>query len=413
MTLRPLSLLVSLSLCWPLAASAVEFSPAELAKASKLQHTLLTLDSHLDTPANFARPDFNIMQRHDQNALSQVDYPRMVEGALDGGFFAIYTDQGDRTLAAHRAERDHGLQRMLQIHEMLAANPATFQLALTADDAARIKAAGKRVVYISMENGSPLVADPSLLSFYYKAGLRLLSTVHFANNEFADSATDPKGAEWKGLSPAGKALVNDAVKLGIVIDQSHASDAVFDNLIEMMPVPFILSHSSAKAVFDHPRNLDDARLRQLAAKGGVIQANAYGGYLVDETKSAERKQAEDALEKRLGGWENMTMAKGAELATAMAELDKQYPRRKATLEDFFQHFGHMLDVVGPDHVGIGMDWDGGGGVTGMEDAADLPKITAWMQRRGLSDAQIANIWSGNVLRVMRQAQEYAAKNNGQ
>jgi membrane dipeptidase len=410
MTLRPLSLLISLSLCLPLTAVAVDFSDAELAKASALQRKLLTLDSHLDTPANFARPDFNIMQRHDHNALSQVDYPRMVEGALDGGFFAIYTDQGDRSPAAHIAERDHGLQRMLQIHEMLAAHPDKFQLALTADDAAKIKAAGKRVVYISMENGSPLVADPSLLSFYYAAGLRLLSTVHFANNEFADSATDPKGAEWNGLSATGKALVNDAVKRGIVIDQSHASDAVFDDLIEMMPVPFILSHSSAKAIYNHPRNLDDARLRQLAAKGGVIQANAYGGYLIDETKSAERKQAEEALEKRLGGWENMTMAKGVELAKATAELDTQYPRRKATLEDFFAHFGHMLEVVGPDHVGIGMDWDGGGGVTGMEDAADLPKITAWMQRRGLSDAQIANIWSGNVLRVMRQAQEYAAKN---
>lgn len=408
MTLRPLSLLVSLSLCTPLAASAVEFSQAELSKASALQHKLLTLDSHLDTPANFGRADFNIMQRHDHNALSQVDYPRMVEGALDGGFFAIYTDQGDRSPAAHIAERDHGLQRMQEIHEMLAANPDKFQLALTADDAARIKASGKRVVYISMENGSPLVADPTLLSYYYKAGLRLMSTVHFANNEFADSATDPKGAEWQGLSPAGKALVNEAVKLGIVIDQSHASDAVFDNLIEIMPVPFILSHSSAKAVFNHPRNLDDTRLRQLAAKGGVIQANAYGGYLVDETKSAERKQAEEELEKRLGGWENMTMAKGVELRTAMAELDQKYPRRKATLDDFFQHFGHMLDVVGPDHVGIGMDWDGGGGVTGMEDAADLPKITAWMQRRGLTDTQIGNIWSGNVLRVMRQAQDYAA-----
>ena len=409
MTLRPLSLLVSLSLCFPLAASAVEFSQAELAKASELQRRLLTLDSHLDTPANFARADFNIMQRHDHNALSQVDYPRMVEGALDGGFFAIYTDQGDRSAAAHLAERDHGLMRLIEIREMLAAHPDRFQLALTADDAARIKAAGKRVVYISMENGSPLVADPSLLSFYYKAGLRLMSTVHFANNEFADSATDPKGAEWKGLSPAGKALVNEAVKLGIVIDQSHASDAVFDNLIEMMPVPFILSHSSAKAVFDHPRNLDDARLRQLAAKGGVIQANAYGGYLIDETKTAERKQAEEELGKRLGGWDDMSMAKGVELARAMAELDQKYPRRKATLDDFFQHLGHMLDVVGPDHVGIGMDWDGGGGVIGMEDAADLPKITAWLQRRGLSEAQIANIWSGNVLRVMRQAQDYAAR----
>jgi membrane dipeptidase len=410
MPLCRLSLLLALALGAPLSAQAVDFTQAELARAKALQQRLLTLDSHLDTPANLARPGFDILHRHDHNALSQVDYPRMLEGALDGGFWAIYTDQGDRSAAAHLAERDHGLQRLMEIREMLAAHPDRFQLALTADDAARIKAAGKRVVYISMENGSPLVADPSLLGFYHKAGLRLLSTVHFANNEFADSATDPKGAEWKGLSPAGKALVQEAVRLGIVIDQSHASDAVFDDLATLLPVPFILSHSAAKAVFDHPRNLDDARLRQLAAKGGVIQVNAYGGYLLDETPSPERKQAEEDLEKRLGGWDGMPIEKGVELARGMAELDRRLPRRRATLDDFFVHFAHLLDVVGPDHVGIGMDWDGGGGLPGMTDVTDLPKITAWLQRRGLSDAQIANIWSGNVLRVMRQAQDYAAKN---
>ncbi|MGB3392567.1 MAG: dipeptidase [Stenotrophomonas sp.] len=408
-SLRRLPLLLVLALGAPLSAHAVDFSAAELARAKALQQRLLTLDSHLDTPANLARPGFDITHRHDHNALSQVDYPRMLDGALDGGFWAIYTDQGERSAAAHLAERGHGLLRLLEIREMLAAHPERFQLALTADDAVRIKAAGKRVVYISMENASPLVANPSLLSFYQKAGLRLLSTVHFANNEFADSATDPKGAEWNGLSPAGKALVEQAVKLGIVIDQSHASDAVFDDLLAMLPVPFILSHSASKAVFDHPRNLDDARLRQLAAKGGVIQLNAYGGYLVDETPSEERKQAEEELEKRLGGWDNMSTEQGVVLARAMAELDQRIPRRRATLDDFFAHFGHLLDVVGPAHVGIGMDWDGGGGLPGMADVSELPKITAWLQRRGLSEAQIADIWSGNVLRVMRQAQAHAAK----
>ncbi|WP_305804746.1 dipeptidase [Stenotrophomonas sp. YIM B06876] len=407
---RRLPLLLSLVLALP-AAHAIEFTPQELARASTLQRTLLTLDSHLDTPANLARPGFDILQRHAHNALSQVDYPRMVEGALDGGFWAIYTDQGDRTASAHRAERDHGLQRLLEIREMLAAHPDRFQLALTADDAARIKAAGKRVVYISMENASPLVADPDLLSFYHQAGLRMLSTAHFANTEFADSATDPKGAEWNGLSPAGKALVQAAVQRGIVIDQSHASDAVFDQLLAMLPVPFVLSHSSAKAVYNHPRNLDDARLRQLAAKGGVIQVNAYGGYLLDPGASAERKQAEQALEQRLGGWDRMGIEKGTELATALAELDQRYPVRKATLDDFFAHFEHILKVAGAAHVGIGLDWDGGGGVVGLEDVSDLPKITAWLQRKGYSDAQIAGIWGGNLLRVMRQVQAYAAQDS--
>ncbi len=411
-SLRHLSFVLAVALCAPLSAHAIEFSTQELARAKALQQRLVTLDSHLDTPANFGRTGFDIEQRHDRNALSQVDYPRMVEGALDGGFWAIYTDQGDRSPAAHLAERDHGLQRLLEIREMLAANPERFALALTADDAARIKAAGKRVVYISMENASPLVADPSLLSFYHRAGLRLLSTVHFANNEFADSATDPKGAEWKGLSPAGKELVRQAVKLGIVIDQSHASDAVFDDLLAMMPVPFVLSHSSAKAVYDHPRNLDDARLRKLAKAGGVIQVNAYGGYLIDTAKTPERKQAEEALSKQLGGWEGMGIEQGVALLKAEQALDHEHPVRHASLDDFFAHFEHILKVVGPEHVGIGLDWDGGGGLSDLPDVSQLPKITAWLLRKGYTEKQIAGIWGGNLLRVMRQAQDYAAKQGG-
>ncbi|MCW4455330.1 dipeptidase [Flavobacterium sp. MXW15] len=411
MSLRRLSLVLALALCAPLSAQAVDFTDAELARAKALQQRLLTLDSHLDTPANFARPDFDISHRHDHNALSQVDLPRMREGALDGGFWVIYTGQGDRTPETLRADRDAGLLRLMDIHRLLAAHPEQFELALNADDAARIKAAGKRVVFISMENASPLEHDPSLLSHYQQAGLRMLSVTHFANNGFGDSATDPEGAEWNGLSPAGKALVADAVARGIVIDQSHASDAVFDDLIAIMPVPFVLSHSSAKAVYDHPRNLDDARLRRLAAAGGVVQVNAYGGYLLDPQATPERKAAEDALEKRLGGWTHMDMAAGEELARGMAEIDRQHPVRKATQDDFFRHLEHILGVVGPEHVGIGMDWDGGGGVTGLEDVSDLPKITAWLQRKGYSEQQIAGIWGGNLLRVMRQAQAYTAKHN--
>ena len=387
---------------------AVEFSPQELSRATALQQRLVTLDSHLDTPENLHRAGFDILQAHPDNALSQVDLPRMRQGAFDGGFFALYTEQGDRTPQAWAADRDAGLKRLVEIREMLAAHPQQFGLALSADDAARIKRAGKRVVYISMENASPLVNDPGLLGFYRDEGLRLLSLVHFINNELADSSTDPKGPEWHGISPAGKALMMEAVKRGIVIDQSHASDEVFDQMVELLPVPFIASHSGAKAVYAHPRNLDDARLRKLAAKGGVVQVNSYPGYLIDTQASAERKAAEAALEKELGGWDGMTMAQGKALAVKMKALDGKYPVRKATLDDFFAHLQHLLDVAGPEHVGIGMDWDGGGGVEGMQSVADLPKITAWLLRKGYSEQQIAGIWGGNLLRVMRQAQDYAA-----
>jgi membrane dipeptidase len=403
----------SLALCLALGlagtAQAIEFTQAELARATALQQRLLTLDSHLDTPANLARPDFDILADHDGNPLSQVDYPRMVKGAFDGGFWAIYTGQGERTEQAWVADQTAGLARLVEIREMLAAHPDRFGLALTPADARRVKAAGKRVVFISMENASPLVKNPSLLDFYDREGLRLMSLVHFTNNELADSATDPKGPEWHGISPAGKALLEQAVARGILIDQSHASDAVFDQLVALLPVPFIASHSGARAVHDHPRNLDDARLRALAAKGGVVQVNSYPGYVTDEGASPERKQAEETATRALGDWETMTLAQGRELARIQAELDAKYPlRHTADLDDFLAHLDHILKLVGPEHVGIGMDWDGGGGVAGMRDVADLPKITAWLLRKGYDEQQIADIWGGNLMRVMQQVQDYAA-----
>lgn len=334
-------------------------SPQQDATPS-LHESLLVLDSHLDTPAQFDDPSWDIMQRHEPGEHEhQVDYPRMVEGGLDGGMWVIYTPQRGRTPEDDRVARDHGLTRLLQIHELVAAHPAEFELALTPEDAPRIAAAGKRVVYISMENASPLATDPTLLKFYYDKGLRVLGIVHFRNNGFADSATDQP--EWHGLSPAGRALVAEANRMGLLIDQSHASDEVFDQLLELSAAPIVLTHSSARAVFDHPRNLDDARLKKLADKGGLIQVNSYPTY----------------VSAREGG---------------------------PDFDDYMAHVLHILEVVGPEHVGFGADWDGGGGVHGMEDVTTLPKITARLLEAGYSEAQIADMWSGNLLRVLGEAQ---------
>jgi membrane dipeptidase len=356
-----------LGLALALAGAAPAWAAEEAvpAAARALHERLLTLDSHLDTPAQFDDPRWDILQRHEPDLAkgeNQVDYPRMVEGGLDGGWWVIYTEQTGRTPADNRLARDHGLKRLLQIHELVAAHPDKFELALTAADAPRIAAAGRRVVYISMENASPLTLDPSLLQFYYDQGLRMMSLVHFKHNEFSDSSTQ-QPPEWKGLSPAGKALVAEANRLGIVLDQSHGSDEEFDQLLALSRAPFVLSHSSSDALYEHGRNIDDARLRKLAEKGGVIQVNSV--YL----KAADKTPA--------------------------------------TIEDFFAHLLHVLKVAGPGHVGFGADWDGGGGVAGMEDVTDLPKITARLLQEGYTGQQIGDMWSGNILRVMAEAERVA------
>ena len=371
-----------------------------------LHQRFICLDTHLDTPASLARPGWDVMARHSfATDMTQVDVPRMAAGGLDGGFWAIYTPQGPLTPAGMMAARDAALLRAAEIREMVAAHPATFELAFTAADASRIAAKNKIIVYQSIENSYPLADDVTLLRSFYKLGVRLVGPVHFRNNQFGDSATDKP--QWKGLSPKGKELVALGNDLGMMLDASHASDDVFDQLAELSRSPIICSHSGCRAVFDHPRNLDDARVRKLGAIGGTIQINSYNGYLIAEPPNPDRAKARGALFARLEKLDSMTPNDAAaavrEVAAGMAALDRQYPVPKADFETFMKHVTHALDLVGPEHVGIGCDWDGGGGVTGMEDVTALPCITERLVKLGYTEAQLAGCWGGNVLRVLAKA----------
>ncbi len=330
----------------------------------------------MDTPMNFARPGWDMMDEHSvAGDLSQVDYPRMVKGGLDGGFFAIYTPQGPRTPEGFAAARNAALKRTVEIREMVARHSDKFALALRADDAARIAASGKRVVFMSIENSYPLGKDLTLMKTFYDLGVRMAGPVHFTNNDLADSSTDPKGPEWHGLSPLGKEFVAEANRLGIILDASHASDDVFDQMLVLSAAPIILSHSGARAVFNHPRNIDDGRIVKLAAAGGVIQINSYGDYLVTTPPNPPREAALRALGVKYGPFRTLS---GERLKSYMGErhaIETQYPIPKATIDDLVAHLLHALKLIGPDHVGIGLDWDGGGGVTGMEDVAGIPEIS--------------------------------------
>ncbi len=387
----------------PLLANAqTTVSPNTLA----LHQRLLVLDSHLDTPLTLTRPGWNIVERHDyRQDGSQVDLPRMREGGLDGGFFAVYTPQGPRTEEGRAYASAYGLATLTRIRDVIDRNPDSFALALTADDARRIAAQGKRVVFISMENADPLSSDPELLNTYYRQGLRMLGLVHFMNNDLADSATALP--EWKGLSPKGRDLVQRANRLGILLDVSHASDAVFDQMLALSTAPIIASHSSSRAVNPHPRNLDDNRVRQLAAKGGVIQVNAYSDYLIPLKQNPERNKAMAALGARFHNLAALSPEQVKDLYQERDTINERFAQPKADLDVFMKHLLHLLDVAGPEHVGIGADWDGGGGLSDLEDVSQLPVITQRLLDAGYTEQQVGNIWSGNLLRVLQAAQSAA------
>jgi membrane dipeptidase len=375
--------------------------------AAALHQKLVCLDTHLDTPMNFARTGWDMMQRHGGDIDStQVDYPRMVQGGLKGGFFAIYTPQAPLTEAGLLAMRDAAFLRAAEIREMVAAHSDKFELAFAPEDAARIAGNGKRIVYQSIENSGILGNDVSLLRVFYRLGVRMAGPIHFLNNQLGDSATDSK--KWGGLSPMGRAFVALANDLGIMLDASHASDDVFDQMSDLSRTAIICSHSGCRAVHDHPRNLDDARIKRLAAAGSTIQINSYNEYLVAVPPNPARDKAMTALRASLRAAPGASAADTAKAArasvAAMKALDKQYPTPRATFDDYMQHVLHALDLVGPDHVGVGADWDGGGGVVGMEDAASLPKITERLVKAGYTEAQLANFWGGNALRVLGMAQ---------
>lgn len=390
-----------LGLLLAIPASAQQPRPAPADRPTHPHPRMIVLDSHLDIPERWddGQWDFGVRHRYGEDG-SQVDLPRMDAGGLNGGFFAIYTAQGALTPEGYREARDAALIRAAAIRRVLGENRARIGLALTADDAERLTASGRHFAFMSIENSWPLGEDLSLLTTFYRLGVRLAGPVHFRNNQLADSSTDTP--RWNGLSPLGREWVAEMNRLGIIIDASHASDAVFDQMLALSRVPIIASHSGPKAIYDAPRNLDDARLRRLAAAGGVLSINSV--YLAPADNSHERS----AINDRHRRWAVLTAAERAQLLRDEAALNRIRPAGTADFELYMRSMLHAIQVMGADHVGLGADWDGGGGVNGMEDITALPRISARLRREGLSEAAIAGIMGGNLLRVMRQVQAAAA-----
>jgi membrane dipeptidase len=387
-----------------LAGMAQAESPAVPADVLALHQRMIVIDTHSDAPTQtLRRPGFDITQRHSYpHDQSQIDLPRMDEGGYDGGFFVVYTDPGPLTRDGYEKALAAAMREATAVRELAGKHPESFEFATTSADVVRIVQAGKKAVLMSMENSYPLGEDLRNLRAFHQLGLRMAGPVHSKNSQFADSATDKP--QWHGLSPLGKRWVVEMNRLGIIIDISHSSDQAVDQMLALSKVPIIASHSGAKAMWDHPRNLDDARVKAVAAKGGVIQANSI--FLGPDTRTGDVYALYSAET-------DLSELGPAEQDQALAAFRERFPvsgfKEKTDFDTFMNAVLYLLKLVGPDHVGIGPDWDGGGGVNGMEDISALPRITQRLKQAGYSDADIQKVWSGNLLRVMDQVQRAAAK----
>ncbi|GAB3542813.1 dipeptidase [Spirosoma fluminis] len=367
----------------------------------QLHQRILTLDTHADAPIMMQTPDFDVGVAHNtKRDGSQIDFPRMKEGGMDAMFFAVYTSQGPRTPEGHAEAKRNALNQFRLIHDALKKHPNQAELALTPADAYRIQKAGKRAVFIGMENGYPVGDELNMLKTYYDLGCRYITLTHFANNLIGDSSTDPDGPLYGGLSEFGKKVVPEMNRLGILIDVSHIADSTFYDALALSKAPVIASHSNCRALCDFPRNMTDDMIRAIAAKGGVVQVNFVSDYL--KKPSDEHRAAKTKIRmSRVGKVATPDME--ARIAAQSDSVAKVYASERASLSDIVDHIDHIVKIAGIDHVGIGSDFDGGGSVNGLEDVSQIENLTAELMRRKYSEADIAKIWGGNLLRVLGQA----------
>jgi membrane dipeptidase len=384
------------------------------ALAREIHGRVLTVDTHCDTVFNLLRKGWKIGDRHDPalRGSGKIDLPRMAEGGLDAEFFAVFVGQGPRTPEGNVMAREEALVGLEAIHKMGRDYHRLVGLAFSPGDAYRLKKEGRRAAFIGMENGYPVGRDLALLKTYYNRGVRYLTLCHSRDNDICDSSTDRDDLRDNGLSDFGRQVVLECNRLGILVDVSHASDRSFADVVKAARAPVMASHSCCRALCDNPRNLSDDMLRALAANGGVIQICFLSNYVKKPRQDPERDQAMKELESKYGKFREIKDEAVREKARPEYEAVMQkYPQDKANIKDLVDHIDHVSKVAGVDHVGIGTDFDGGGGVIGCDDVSGMIHVTEELIRRGYSEKDIAKIWGENFMRVFRKAIEVSNRLN--
>ncbi len=402
-------------------------------KARAIHDRVIALDTHADiNPGNFTRQK-NYTQRLD----TQVNLPKMKEGGLDAAFFIVYVGQGPLTQEGYDSAYQQASDKFNAVHHLTKEiAPEQIELALTAADVPRIAKTGKKVALIGIENAYSLGTDIKRVKEFYDRGGRYMSLAHNGHSQFADSNTGERDGTWlhNGLSEMGKQVIAEMNKWGIMVDLSHPSKAANLQAMALSKAPVIASHSAARALANHSRNMDDEQLDALKKNGGVIQTVAFASYVkINRPDSPERAAAILALRKEFGlpapgagggpgtgggqgggAMNRLTPEQRAQFIARMAEIDKKTPGdSRATVADFVNHIDYLVKKIGIDHVGISSDFDGGGGVTGWNGAEETFNVTLELVRRGYAEEQIGKMWSGNLLRVMAEVENVAKQIQGQ
>ncbi len=394
-----------------------------IARARAIHDRVITIDTHDDISSNFATEKDDPGSPENKR---QVTLGKMKEGGLKAGFFIVYVGQGDRTPAGYDSAYKQAVTKFDAIHRMTEKMyPDKIELAYTADDVVRINKSGKLVACIGIENGWPIGKDLGKLKEFHQRGGRYITLSHNRHNDICDSANPGEGEaeeEHHGVSEFGKQVIAEMNRVGIMVDVSHISKKSALDAMSLSKAPVIASHSGARAINDNARNLDDETLLALKKNGGVVQCVALGEFVKTRPVPPERQEAINVVRKEFGlpearagrgggfrrGAQSFSEEQIAKFIERMREVDANFPLPPVTVQDFTNHIEHAVRLIGVDHVGISSDFDGGGGITGWNNAAETFNVTLELVRRGYSEQDIAKLWGGNLLRVWRGVEKVAA-----
>jgi membrane dipeptidase len=368
-------------------------------RARKLHFSSIVVDTHDDTTQLLLDPKFDLGERHTSGS---VDIPRMREGGLSAIFFSIWIpSKVTGPTAVQKA-----LEQIGVVREQVRKHTKDLVLATTAEQIRQARGEGKIAVLLGVEGGHMINSDLGVLRKYAGLGVRYMTLTHSGNDEWADSSTDK--AVHNGLTDLGRNVVLEMNRLGVMADISHVSDKTFYDALSVSKAPLLASHSSCRAICDAPRNMTDQMMKDLAAKGGVIQINYHVGFLSQEFRNAEKadRQINEAIalevNKRCGDVNEGCMLIEGDRITREYVAKGVLPR--VDYAKIIEHIVHAVKVAGIDHVGLGSDFDGANMPYGMEDATMLPRITEALLKKGYSEGDVKKILGENTVRLMADVQ---------